>query len=568
MQPGKPAEISFIQKMKKIYHVLEHCSMKLIYLKNHRSSINIEKLSMITFLCHGNICRSAFCENYVKKFDLGNSVTFNSCGLHADESNKTPEVSSSSAKRFGVDLSNHVPRRISRSLVEESSIIFGMDYRNYFDFRKEFPEYVSKFYLLKEVGFFDKYGIVRDPYGGTEEDYIRCYDTLIDYLTILLNKLSNSKSRSKDNLMIVTGALSYGGLERVVIDLAKNVSSRYNPYTICIHNKGEQAKELTSNMLPVVPLNERKKRLTNYTSFLKIRKIIIEENIKVVHTHNTGPLLSSALAVAFLKRKPVFIHTDHARKYPDKARYMIGEKLASYLVDKIIAVSEETKENLIRFEKISPSKIDIINNGINKAKYDIQIDKEMKLREIGVEGFDYHIGLGVVLTEQKGIRYLIDAMPCILQIYPRTALIIAGDGPIRRDLEEQVSVKGLKYNTFFLGMRDDIPDLLQLLDIYVLPSEWEGLPLVILEAMAAKRCILTTNVGGIPIAIRSGHNGILVPPKDSDALSKAITTLLADKQYRDNLALRAYDDFINNFSVDKMVSSYEQYYSVFLDKLT
>lgn len=550
-----------VKRIKRYYRNLEHYIKMFLYMMHVKTKMRFNEQNVITFLCHGNICRSAFCEHYVKRFNLGDTIRFYSCGLYADQGNRSPQDSIQAAKTFGVDLSEHIPQKITRKIVEESSVIFGMDYSNYYDFIREFPEHASKFHLIKEVGFFNKYDIVRDPYAGNITDYTQCYATLIDSLTILLNKLSGSRSEGKKNIMIVTGALSYGGLERVVLNLAKYVTKEYNPYTICMHNKGEQAKELLELMLPVVALNEDKKRWTNYTSFLKIRKIIQEEKIAVVHTHNTGPFLSSALAMLFMKQKPVFIHTDHARKYPDKTRYMVGEKLASYLADKIIAVSQETKDNLIKYEHINPEKIEIINNGIDKNRYDIQVDKNYKLEQIGAKGFDHYIGLGVVLTDQKGIRYLIDAMPEILKAYPRTALLIAGDGPERKKLEDQVAIMELGDNVFFLGMRDDIPEILQLLDIFVLPSEWEGLPLVILEAMAAKRCILATDVGGLSIAIKSGENGVLVPAKKPEALSNEIKRMLSNRQYREDLALNAYKDFIEYFSADKMARSYEQYYS-------
>jgi len=116
------------------------------------------------------------------------------------------------------------------------------------------------------------------------------------------------------------------------------------------------------------------------------------------------------------------------------------------------------------------------------------------------------------------------------------------------------------YNFIFLGFRKDIPDLLHLLDLYVFPSEWEGLPLAILEAMAAKRCILSTDVGGIPTALKNNENAILVPPKQPNLIAKKVIHLLQNEPLRQKLADAAYQTFLEQFDVRIMVSRYERIY--------
>ena len=111
-----------------------------------------------------------------------------------------------------------------------------------------------------------------------------------------------------------------------------------------------------------------------------------------------------------------------------------------------------------------------------------------------------------------------------------------------------------------MGFRFDMPEILQMLDIYILPSLWEGLPLAVLEAMAAKKPIVATNVGGIPTAIVHEHSGLLVPPKDPEALTNAILKILKNSNLAASLAENAYKRFLKHFTIKKMVSRYEQLY--------
>ena len=145
------------------------------------------------------------------------------------------------------------------------------------------------------------------------------------------------------------------------------------------------------------------------------------------------------------------------------------------------------------------------------------------------------IGLCVRLSEQKGITYLLKAMPEVIAKYPDITLIIAGKGVLREKLEKEAKKLGVEDNVYFIGPRMDIAELLNIFDLYVLPSIWEGLPMVVIEAMAAKCPILATNVGGNGQAIVNGESGILIEPKNARALTDAIIDVLSDEALRSKL---------------------------------
>lgn len=362
----------------------------------------------------------------------------------------------------------------------------------------------------------------------------------------------------KINLLLITANLGIGGLERVVVNLAQSINKdRYNVSVCCLKFKGPFADELEASGIKVYLIPQTSG--PDYFAFLKLIKIIKLVKPHIVHTHNLNASIDGIVASVFAK-VPVKIHTDHARKFPDRLKYMAAERLLSVFIDKIVAVTNETKTNLIRYEKISSDKITVISNGINGEEYDIHIDVDKKKREMGLQGFKHVVGLGVRLTAQKGIVHLIHAAPAVLREFSHTAFIVAGKGGLLDSLKFEVEKAGVEKNFFFLGPRLDMPEILQILDLYVLPSEWEGLPLVLLEAMAARRAIIATDVGGNSMAIKHGESGYLVAAKDPAALANKIIKLLGNDKMRESLSKYAYSKFSSEFSVERMVADYEKIY--------
>jgi glycosyltransferase involved in cell wall biosynthesis len=239
---------------------------------------------------------------------------------------------------------------------------------------------------------------------------------------------------------------------------------------------------------------------------------------------------------------------------------MFAEWVLSHFVYKVVAVSEHTAENLRKYEKFSSRKICVIPNGIDGSKYAISIDKDKKRTELGITNKGPIIGIGVRLCEQKGITYLLKAMPEIIMAFPDCMLVIAGRGPIEDDLKKESEDLGISSNVKFVGMRLDIPELLKLFDVYVLPSLWEGLPMVLLEAMAAGCPIVATDVGGVPSIITSGKNGLLFNCKNHQMLFAAIIKLLQDKPIRNAFSEKGKIDFLRKFDARIMTRHYEKMY--------
>ncbi len=361
------------------------------------------------------------------------------------------------------------------------------------------------------------------------------------------------------NLMQVTHDLAIGGLQQVVVNICRTINrDMFHVTVLCLRGLGELVPEIEKLGIKVILLSQ-KNNGTDYLSFLKIAQVFRNEEVEVIHTHNSQPLIEGTMG-SLLSGVKRIVHTDHGRIFPDKKRYMFAERLASMFCYKIVGVSLKTAQDLMKYEKIPPKKVITISNGVDGSKFNISIDKEHKKDELGIKNKGPIIGLASRLSEEKGVKYLISAMPKIINNYPDCCLIIAGNGHLKKELQDYTIKLGVRENIVFIGSRIDMPELFNLFDLVVLPSISEGMPMVLLEAMAAGCPIVATEVGGVPAIIQHDHNGSLVKPGDPDALVSAILRLIGDKELRARYSYHGLDIFNNKYSAEIMTRKYEQLY--------
>lgn len=363
----------------------------------------------------------------------------------------------------------------------------------------------------------------------------------------------------KIRLMQITHDLAIGGLQQVVVNICRSIDKdHFDISVLCLRELGDLTDEVRALGINVFHL-EQKKGGVDYLSFLKVARILKQERIDVIHTHNTQPFVDGTTA-ALMSGVRTIVHTDHSRVYPDKIRYIFAEWLMSHFVYKVVAVSDSTAQDLIKYEKISPRKIITVPNGIDGSRFNISVDKIKKRKELGISGKGPVIGITARLVEQKGINYLIKAMPAVIDELPGTTLVVAGEGDYEEILKNEAKAAGVDGNILFLGPRLDIPELLPVFDAYVLPSIWEGLPMSLLEAMAAGCPIIATKVGGIPKLIEHGVNGSLVEPADPVHLAAEIIKLLKDPALRTAYSQKNLVLFKQKYEASIMTKRYEKLY--------
>lgn len=369
---------------------------------------------------------------------------------------------------------------------------------------------------------------------------------------------------SRIRVLQVTNSLNFGGLERLVVDLCLHMDrERFAPAIACLAREGSLAAEARAAGIPVHLLRGSGSRLGPYTVFRRLQALARTERIDVLHTHNSGPLLDGFLASVTQRAPLPIVHTDHNRvTWPDVWHRMRLERVAARYIGGVVAVSPAARDNLHRYERIPWERISVIDNGIDLGRFAASgMDTSAWLASVDASQFRQRIAVVAMHRPRKGLDHMLRAMPAILRAHPETGLLLAGGGPLEGELRQLTAALGIEANVRFLGRRSDIPDLLRASDLSVLPSEAEGLPLSILEAMAARCCIVATSVGAIGDVLESGRCGVLVPPGDADRLASAVIELLHTPAHRAQLAARAWERAARDYSIATTVRAYERLYT-------
>jgi len=365
---------------------------------------------------------------------------------------------------------------------------------------------------------------------------------------------------NKIRIIQITHDLNIGGLQRLVVDIARSLDRELYEVAVCaLRGTGPLEQELLDEGIRVLQLPPARNG-TDYLTFWKLYKLFRREQPHIVHTHNTQPFLEGGIA-ACMARVPAFVHTDHGRHFPDKKRYMIAEKVMSNFADAIVAVSEGTKNDLVRHERIRSDRIQVVINGVDGRKYQNPVDKAAKMKELNIGGRrGFVLGFAGRLSPEKGLHHLIAAMSVLVKEHPDMLLLIAGDGPLENALQTETSAKGLEGNIRFLGPRSDVAEILGVLDAIVLPSLREGLPLILLEAASSGLPIIATKVGGTGAVVQDGRNGYLVPAGDEPALCEAVRSLVHDPGKAKIFGEASRRIFAERFGLGRMMSHFCSFY--------
>ncbi len=250
-------------------------------------------------------------------------------------------------------------------------------------------------------------------------------------------------------------------------------------------------------------------------------RAIRAERPAIFHAHLSWPFAcKNGVRAGWLARVPAIVGTAQLYLAPDGGR---RPPLVLGLYRRIIAVSEEVKRRYAAELGVPPRTLAVVRNAIRVPPS--APARNAALRAALVEGRpDFVVLTPARLHPQKGHTYLLQAA---VQV-PDATFVLAGDGPLRGDLEAEARDLGVAGRCVFLGQRDDVPALLAAADLFVLPSLFEGLPVSVLEAMAAERPVVATAIGGTDEAVTSEESGLLVPARDPAALASAIRRLQAD----------------------------------------
>jgi len=363
------------------------------------------------------------------------------------------------------------------------------------------------------------------------------------------------------NLLQVVPGLTVGGTEKMFVEfLPLFDDTRYNLSVCCLKTQGALSQELKERGIEVEYLNMPSGPgllifLDSLRAIIKLTCLMKKKKVDIVHSYLFRANILSRIA-GKLAGVPVLISSmrgiEVTRKYP-----LLLEKLTSPLVDKFIAVSEAIRIYIIQKARIDPKKIVTIRNGIRLSETKV-IPVERK--EFGLSLDTVIVGVVARLAKEKGHEYLLNAWKIVIKEYPKAHFLVVGDGPQREELVKLTSNLGLKNHITFTGYRRDVLRVLALFDIFALATLWEGLPVVILEAMIVSKPVVTTSVMGNPEVVVDGVTGFMVPPRDPESLADRILKLLRDEKLRSQMGAAGRRRIEEKFTIERMVSETERLY--------
>ena len=365
---------------------------------------------------------------------------------------------------------------------------------------------------------------------------------------------------TRKNIMFITPCFGFGGLEQVVLSIAKEIDrAKYNPSFCTLLTPVPEMLERMQQLDVCCHILD-KGRGVNYLLPIKLRNLLIREKIQIVNSHDIGATLYAAVA-ARLAGIPAVIHTEHSQILT-KSRYLgiyrwIFNKLVSYS----ITVSHDLEHYMMKTFNMGREKLETIPNGIDIEKFCSRPDIGYLRREFNLKKNETVIGTIGRLTTQKGIDTLLEAFRILVTKRRNLRLIVVGDGELRTSLIKLSEQLGIRNKLVFTGIRQDIAYVLHLFDIFVLSSLWEGQPITIMEAMAAGKPIVATSVGGNGEILKKGEFGLIISPKDPTAMAKAIEILLNDPSLAGGLAKKASVYARTHLGHRTMVKNYEVVFS-------
>ncbi|MBN1481249.1 glycosyltransferase [candidate division KSB1 bacterium] len=359
-------------------------------------------------------------------------------------------------------------------------------------------------------------------------------------------------------LQLVEG-FSFGGAETKLLELVKHMDKNRFETTVISLGLGNEIEELFHQLDCRVMTFQRQKQI-DFKLLSRVRDFIRDEGIDIVMTTLFYADVLGAMAGHSGGARGVF-----SWETISSPKWLVPHRFWSYryairYTDKVISVSKSTARWLVEKRKVSPHKVMIIPYGVNLDKFNPNV-KNVRREDIGLHPDDIVIGQVSRLNEQKGHTYLIQAAPKILAQQPNVKFVLVGDGPLRVELEQHIRERDLQDNFVLLGFRHDVPDLLPLLDVFVLPSLYEGLPNVVLEAMACGLPVVATPVDGTKEAVIDGETGFLVPERDPDQLAQKLLEVISNDDLKLKLGLAGRRRVEDYFSLEGQVQRFEELYT-------
>lgn len=367
----------------------------------------------------------------------------------------------------------------------------------------------------------------------------------------------------------IVGDSKYGGGSVIILGLA-NLAKRLGWQTDVLTTEPIFQNVLRSSNIGVIDLDVIRRDLLLHKDFQGLFKLYLflkKSEYSLIHTHTSKGGFIGRLA-AYLAGISCIIHTVHGFAFHEQSGklslsvYSLFEKIAANWCDRVVTVSEFHRQWALKLGIGNDRKVVAIPNGISREQIIPKTDPRRVRTLLGLRDDELVLLSTGRLAPQKGLEFLIEAIPELGKIlHQPLKVLFAGDGPLRDKLQNLVRRLKIGEKIMFLGFRRDIGDLLAASNIVVLPSLWEGLSISLLEAMAARKPIITTSIGSNREVTWNGEGALLVPPRDVPALIQAILKMARDPTLSAKIANKGGDIYSRLYTEDRMLFSYQKLYS-------
>jgi glycosyltransferase involved in cell wall biosynthesis len=358
---------------------------------------------------------------------------------------------------------------------------------------------------------------------------------------------------SRIRVVFLAHTFKVGGAEEMVLNLVRHLpADRFEPHVCCIHEPGPIGEEIARTGTPVISLG-LVPGLRHPFAVEAIRRYLRDTRPTIVHTFLLTASLYGRLA-AILARVPVIVGTEVNIYEHKRPVHAWAERLLMAGTDAVIVSAASVKTFYERQIHADPAKVTVIYNAVDFGQLATTTSRSELRRALDIPADAVVAGTIARLTQQKGHEFLFQAIsetPGLEHLH----LLLVGDGELRGAHERSVDARGLRSRVHFVGARRDLGNLLGAMDLFVLPSLWEGLPLSLVLAMGAGMPVVATAVAGVPEVVADGETGLLVPPGDATRLGAALLRVVANHAEAEQLGRAGRQSVLPRFGVDLYVSS-------------
>jgi len=372
---------------------------------------------------------------------------------------------------------------------------------------------------------------------------------------------------SRPTVCHVIHALGVGGAEVLVDQMVRRLSTEFRCIVAVLDEIGEIGERLQQYGIPVEHLHRQPG--IDRGCARRLKEFADREDVQILHAHQCTPFFQAMLSRGVLGRRPV-VFTEHGRHFPDtpSRKRAFVNRLLLRSCDRLIGCGAAVRQALIDNEGLPESRVEVIYNGVDlKAMGKPSRGARERIRsEFGIVPTEFVAVLVARLHKLKDHQTALRAVDRARQAIPNFRLLLAGEGDQRTAIEQTIRERGLDHTVILAGTRKDIPDLLAASDVFLMSSISEGIPLTVIEAMAARIPVVSTAVGGLPEIIQDGVTGLLAGAGDDGALAEALTRIAQNAALRQQLVDNAATHAVERFSLEGMLDSYRKVYREVLNR--